>query len=67
MTPPIGVVCVYCQERASGAAELRLLLKAMPSHASPVFFNLMTGVVGGCLSIGMSPQNSEISHETVSF
>jgi len=32
-----------------------------------MFFNSMTGVVGGCLSIGMSPKTEEISREAVSY
>jgi hypothetical protein len=63
MTPPIGVVCVYRQARACSAAELWLLLKAMPSHASPLFFNSIAGVVGGHLNIRTSPQNPVISRE----
>jgi hypothetical protein len=54
MTPPISVICVYRQEQASSTAELWLLLKAM-RYMSPMYFNSMTGMVGGCLSIGMSP------------
>jgi hypothetical protein len=58
MTPPIGVVCVYRQARACSAAELWLLLKAMP-----LFFNSIAGVVGGHLNIMTSPQNPVISRE----
>jgi len=32
-----------------------------------MFFNSMTGVVGGCLSIAMSPKTAEISSEAVSY
>jgi hypothetical protein len=36
---------------------VRLLLKAMPAHASPLFFISMSGIVG-YLSIGISPNKS---------
>jgi len=44
MIPPIGVVCVYCQERTRVLAELRLLLKFMRSHAFSISFNSITAV-----------------------
>jgi len=40
MTPPIGDVYVHRQERASFAAELRLLFKNMRSHAFSDCFSI---------------------------
>jgi hypothetical protein len=58
MTPPIGVDCVYLQEQAF-AAELRLLLKSMRSHAFWISFNSITAVRAVAdLRIGISPQKS---------
>jgi len=63
MTPPIGVVYVYRQQRASCAAKLQLLLKAMGSHAFPISFNSMTGVRSvGDLRIGICPKNGALKY-----
>jgi hypothetical protein len=59
MTPPIGVVYVYRQERAAFAAELQLLLKGMWSHASSIFFTSVTDVQSVLIcESGISPQKS---------
>jgi hypothetical protein len=59
MTPPIGVVYVYRQERAAFAAELQLLLKGMWSHASSIFFTSVTDVKSVLIcESGISPQKS---------
>jgi hypothetical protein len=57
MTPPIRRLRLR-QVRVSSAAQLPLLLKVMPSHASQLFFNSIASVVGGRLSIRTSPQKS---------